>query len=358
MSDLFTVLTPPGKAALATVGLCGPRAWDIARTLFRPRNGKPLPEQPQPQRYWLGSVGEELADEGILAVRSVQPLAVELHVHGSREVLRYLSELLTLRGARSVGWQEWLSVQQGDAIRAAALVALAQAKTLRVANILLDQYHGALAQALAQLERADDAAALRQQLLQRSRLGLRLVEGFRVVIAGPPNAGKSSLVNALAGYQRSIVAPTPGTTRDVVTTTLAIDGWPVELADTAGLRVGGESLESLGMQQAREAAATADVCLWLVDASVEPVWPAERPDNLRVVVSKCDLPPAWDLRLAGDALRVSATTGEGLAALCQALSRWLVPEVPPAGAAVPFTSEQVAWIERAIQPDGAYPEQR
>jgi tRNA modification GTPase len=156
-------------------------------------------------------------------------------------------------------------------------------------------------------------------------------------VAGAPNVGKSSLVNALAGYQRSIVAPTPGTTRDVVTVTLAIDGWPVQFADTAGVRAAGESLEAAGIRLAREAATKADLCLWILDASTEPIWPEGGGAAVRLVVNKVDLPAAWNLERAEGAVRLSAQTGEGLPELCAAISRWLVPDVPGSGAAVPFT---------------------
>src|SRR5206468_2220750 len=110
---------------------------------------------------------------------------------------------------------------------------------------------------------------------------------------GAPNVGKSSLVNALAGYQRSIVAPTPGTTRDVVATTLAIDGWPVELSDTAGLHGEGEQLERAGMARARAAAAAADLCVWVLDGSAAPVWLGPEITAPLTVINKIDLPPAW-----------------------------------------------------------------
>jgi tRNA modification GTPase len=159
------------------------------------------------------------------------------------------------------------------------------------------------------------------------------------VIAGAPNVGKSSLVNAVAGYQRSVVSPTPGTTRDVVTSRVAIDGWPVELADTAGLRTGADALEGQGIALARDRMASADLVLWVVDASMPPVWPDAPDQRLRLVLNKIDLAPAWDLTGAATTLRVSAQTGEGIGELCSALSGWLVPEVPPPGAAVPFTPE-------------------
>src|SRR5205814_566998 len=166
-----------------------------------------------------------------------------------------------------------------DAARSAAAAELVRAPTTRTAAVLLDQYHGAFERALqiaqAALEQQDLDAATRllNELAEHAPLGRHLTTPWRVVVAGAPNVGKSSLVNALAGFQRSVVAATPGTTRDVVTTLIAVDGWPVELADTAGLRLGAGSLEAKGIEMARSAAAAADLCLWVLDASAAPVWP-------------------------------------------------------------------------------------
>ena len=125
------------------------------------------------------------------------------------------------------------------------------------------------------------------------------------------------------------------------TTLFALDGWPVEVADTAGWRSTESPLEREGMARARQAMAGADLCLWLVDASAMPVWPHANLRATRIVINKTDLGPAWPLETV-DAVRVSAQTGAGLAELCQAIANWLVPAVPPGLAAVPFTVEQVA----------------
>jgi tRNA modification GTPase len=352
--SIAACLTPPGQGALATIGLVGPRAWDAVRPLFRRPGGKELPDAPSAGRFWLGRMGEEVADEAVLAVRRAGPVPwLEVHCHGGREVVRYLLDLLASRGVRVCTWQEYLRLTEADPLRAAAAVALVEAPTARTAAVLLDQYHGAFATALDAATAALDcgdvpAAKTRLDALARyAAVGCHLTAPWRVAVAGAPNVGKSSLVNALAGYQRSVVAATPGTTRDVVTTRVAVGGWPVELADTAGLRAGAEELEEEGIRRARDAAAAADLCLWVLDASAPPVWPGGAAGAVRLVVNKTDLPPAWDLDEARGAVHVSAQTGAGLGELCDALSRWLVPEPPPAGTAMPFTPGLCEGVEEA-----------
>jgi tRNA modification GTPase len=352
-------LTPPGKSALATIEVLGPRAWDVVRTLFRPVKGGTLPEQPEEGRFWLGRIGEPMGEEAVLAVRRVAPSPViDINVHGGPEVVRFVLETIRASGVMEVTWEEMLH-REGDALRGEAAVVLARTTTARTAGIALDQYRGAFEAFLHRVQeeidggRPERAVDLLREVLARADIGRHLNVPWRVVVAGAPNVGKSSLVNALAGYQRSIVAPTPGTTRDVVTVQLAIDGWPVEVVDTAGLRAGGETLEALGMEQARLAAAQADLVLWLVDVSPRPELPDQTSDKVRLVVNKVDLPPAWDLDLAGAALRISATTGQGIAELLSAVGTWLVPQPPPTGAAVPFTQariERLAEMERALAP--------
>jgi tRNA modification GTPase len=356
-ATLVACLTPPGTAALATLALRGPRAWEVIRRLFRPlRSGQVLPPEPEPGRLWLGHLGAELSDQVVLTAKPVKGGPwIEIHCHSGREVVRLLLDTFRANGVRPCTWQELEQLTTDRPLQALAAAALAEAPTQRTAAILLDQYQGALEQALvavlAALDRddQDDAGRLLAELAGRRSLGRHLTMPWRVSVAGAPNVGKSSLVNALAGYQRSVVAATPGTTRDVVTTSLAIEGWPVELSDTAGLREEAEMLEAQGIRQAETALAAADLCLWVVDAFVPPVWPRASATGVRVVVNKIDLTPAWDLSQAGDALRVSARTGAGLAELCQALGRWLVPDPLPPGAAVPFTETLCARIAEAQQ---------
>jgi tRNA modification GTPase len=353
---LAASLTPPGQSALATIGLHGPRAWLALRALFRLRSGGELPESQIASRFWLGRLGGEVADEVVVAVKRTEPVPwLEVHGHGGREVAQFLLDHFREHGSRIVGWADFLRQTADDPLSAAAAIALAHTVTLRTAGILLDQQQGALGRALdairAALEGGDSTAAAEglTQLTRFAVVGQHLARPWRVAVAGAPNVGKSSLVNALAGYQRSIVAATPGTTRDVVTTRLALDGWLIELVDTAGLRAYAAPLEEQGIVRALEAVADADLCLWVLDGSAPPVWPDEDTQAVLQVINKSDLPSAWNLESVSGAARVSARTGEGLEGLCAAVVARLVPDPPPAGAAVPFTPRLCAGIAGALR---------
>jgi tRNA modification GTPase len=348
-------LTPPGTAAIATLAVRGPRAWDLVRELWRadPRAARELPAEPTLQQPVLGRLGDEAADEVVIAVKETDPVPlVEIHSHGGREVVRLLLDNLRARGVEIVSWPEWEG-QTSDPLRAAASVALAQARTVRTAAILLDQYQGAFARAVEALRDAGrrgawaEAERLLEDLARQAPLGRHLTTPWRVVVAGAPNVGKSSLVNALAGYARCVVSPTPGTTRDVVSVVIALDGWPVELLDTAGQREDAVGLEQAGIALARDTVAAADLRLWVLDASAPPVWPTAPPEAFRFVINKVDLLPAWDLGAAPSGVRVSAQTGEGLAELSATLVLWLVPGAPAPGVAVPFTPVLCDAVEQA-----------
>ena len=352
--NLVARLTPPGHGAIAAIGLCGAAAWDAVRAVFRPRSGTPLPESPVAGQFWLGLCGDDLADEVVLACKSGEmELWYEVQCHGGPAIVRMLVDVFAARGLKPCSWQEFLRGTDTDALRAEAACALAEAATVRTASILLDQMNGAFATKLREIIAAIECSTIEQaiaalrELNRWIPLGSHLTRSWRVVICGAANVGKSSLVNALAGFQRSVVAPTPGTTRDVVKTQIAVDGWLIELADTAGLRDESTGVEEQGIQLARAAAADADLRLWVLDGAAEPSWPSDHDTLYRFVINKIDLPPAWDWTRAENAVHVSAATGAGLAELCTALAGWLVPDVPPSGAAVPFTPRLCAAVETA-----------
>jgi tRNA modification GTPase len=368
-------LTPPGRGAIATLRIEGPGALRAVAARFPARNGRPLTELPR-DRLAVGHFGGPGGEE--VVVRTLSDEALELHCHGGVAAVALIEETLAAAGAsgglsqfssdengtvpfsRRVAWQEWAEGQERDPIAAAARIALAEARTERTAAILLDQYHGALRSAIRQMQaslRAGDPVAAAQEadaLLARAPLGLHLVRPWQVVVAGLPNAGKSSLINALAGYRRAIVHPTAGTTRDVLSTPIVVDGWPVELSDTAGLppaeeAAGGDPLEQAGIKLAQAKLAAADLALVVFDRS--RAWSAaeqrlqETLSGTIRVHNKCDLPPGpgpWPPGLA-----VSALKQEGIEDLLRAVADRLVPQAPPAGAAVPFTPQQIDEIARA-----------
>jgi tRNA modification GTPase len=357
-------LTPPGRAAVAVVLVSGPAAAHIVDQCFSPISGKGLRELPIGQialGRWGGAEGEE-----VIACRRATD-SVEVHCHGGAAAVRGMIDRLVQNGGCRVAWQDWVRATEGDPIRAAARAALADATTARTAAILLDQYHGALTMAVsaalsaAAAEDWSQAGELLDAVLAQREVGRHLTSPWRVVITGPPNVGKSSLLNALAGFQRAIVSPLPGTTRDVVTLTTAIDGWPVQMADTAGLRAPGDELEAAGVELAETAIAEADLLIAVHDATIAGRRSAaslrgnasrlnvlNKADLLSVQHREALLPTDSDAASMERAfILTSATNGEGIATLIAAIGRELAPAAPPAGAAVPFVAEQFTALEQA-----------
>ncbi len=177
--------------------------------------------------------------------------------------------------------------------------------------------------------RFDDALVPLEELLSQAREGAVLRDGLNVVIAGPPNAGKSSLMNRLAGYDAAIVTQIPGTTRDALREHLSLDGLPVSLTDTAGFRASRDPVEAEGVRRAQKAAAHADRLLWLLDIRhdlLEGIAEARREigddATLTVIQNKVDLVSQEPGRLEMDGLtviRLSALTGEGVPVLIEHL---------------------------------------
>jgi tRNA modification GTPase len=157
--------------------------------------------------------------------------------------------------------------------------------------------------------------------LAKSRQGSLLRGGVHVVLAGRPNVGKSSLLNRLAGEERAIVTPVPGTTRDALRESIQIEGVPIVVVDTAGLHASRDEIEQIGMERARSEMARADLVLLVLDA-VDPVPPADplpAAGKRITVVNKIDLVTGMAAGKQGDAIHLSAKTGAGLDALRAAL---------------------------------------
>jgi tRNA modification GTPase len=353
---LICLLTPQGRGAIATVGVRGTGGLETVARCFFPHSDKTL------SSYMPGSVvvGRFLSRAGAgeeLVVGICSSNLVEINCHGGRASAAAVIETLSELGCRQVSSRDWIDQLEPDSARGAALVALADASTARAAGHLLDQAYGALSRELGQIERwhmsgqPDRAKQAAAALLRSADFGLHLTTPWRIALAGPPNSGKSSLMNAILGYQRSIVFNRPGTTRDVLTATTAIDGWPVELFDTAGLRTAFDPLESEGVARARRELASADLVLFVSDNTsawedtlYRSVFDAKR-ERVLVVHNKSDLAAApRDGRPAG--VEISALDGTGVETLCQAAMQALIPEVPSRGSAIPFTTDQVATLRR------------
>jgi tRNA modification GTPase len=317
---------------------------------FAPASGKALRDCPA-GTIVFGRFGADAAAAEELVVGILGPDDVEIHCHGGAAAVESIMAALVSPNCQRIAWTEWAATRESDPLAAAALLALAAARTERTAAILLDQYHGALRMALSNIAQRlqTDLRGARQsldELLSRADLGRHLTRPWRVVVTGVPNVGKSSLINALLGYQRSIVFDQPGTTRDVLTASTAIDGCPVELVDTAGLREGGDPIEAEGVARAQRQAAEADLVIEVLDASVGGRGSGST--SKLVVHNKCDLcPPARNAQ--STELRISAKTGLGIDALIQAIGKRLVPNPPPRGAGVPFTESQITAIERTME---------
>lgn len=344
-------------------------AVDAVAARFRAKSGCPLTVD-SADRLVFGRFGPRRGEEGPseeMVVRCRPDRSVELHCHGGNATVAMVQRMLLEQGCEAVAWQDWVAGRHEDPIAAAAHRALAEARTERTASILLDQYGGALRRAIDEIEEAvrlGDAALAHcraKALLARADLGRHLVRPWRVMLAGRPNVGKSSLINALVGYRRAIVHHRPGTTRDVVTAATAVDGWPVELSDTAGLCSTDDAIERAGIALARKELRKADLVILVFDAgrnwspadqvlleSTRPESPSKSPSESQpgrlVVHNKCDLSPTAGSRPPG--LSTSATTGTGIESLVRAIAARLVPDPPERGAAVPFTAEQIQQVAR------------
>jgi tRNA modification GTPase len=353
------LLTPAGRGAVASVVVHGPNSQSIVESQFRSASGRGIAEEPL-NRILYGAWST--TGEDVIVARRGEA-RVEIHCHGGAAASRSILDALAAAGCQIESWQEFIRADEPTPIRAAARIALAAATTERTAAILLDQYQGALDAAIEcairELQQGDTEPALERlrELLCWADFGAHLTFPWRVVIAGPPNVGKSTLINALVGYDRAIVFDQPGTTRDVVTAQTAIHGWPVELADTAGLRSATDPLEAAGVERAYAQLRTADLAILVFD--VTQPWTGdlqqlaiEWPNSL-VVHNKADLLPTYDPIAASPPDRplgvlASAKSGWNVPALLDAIVKRLVPQVPSPAAPIPFAIEHSAALRNAL----------
>jgi len=349
---IVAIATAAGAGGVGVLRLSGPRVTDIAAGLGLPSL------RPRHAHYarFLGAAGETI-DDGLAlwfpGPRSFTGEAVlELQGHGSPVALRQLLARCIALGARQARPGEFseraflngkLDLAQAEAI--ADLIAASDVRAARAARRSLDGVFSRRVEAVAEqitllrihveaaIDFADEpldtlggaqvSAGLEEVATQLSFLlrdaerGRKLRDGLHAVLVGPPNVGKSSLLNALAGSDRAIVTEVAGTTRDTLRETIRIDGLELTLVDTAGLREGGDAIEREGMRRARAELQRADLALIVVDAR-DPAAGHEAvaadivgvPQRLWIL-NKCDLLDAAPV-LDEAAVAVSATTGAGL----------------------------------------------
>ena len=369
------LLTPVGRGALAVVGVLGPDATRLVARLFAPRGARPLHDADRHGEQngvaevrfgrWLGHAGG--VGEDVVAVVRPGGDRIEVHCHGGTAAAEGVITSLEAAGARRVSWHHWLA-SLGEADWAIEVrEALARVRGPKAARILSRQLAGAWdvawrrLQAAAEADRVSEVVADGTRLLAAARVGLRLTRPWRVVLVGRVNVGKSSLVNALAGHARCIVTPVPGTTRDLVETRLVLDGWEIDLVDTAGLRPGDEpvdAVERAGIERAIAAAAAADLVVRVVPADGDEPAATASPRQL-LVRSRADLAVQGGATgmEAADSLTTSAVTGLGIAALAAAIVARLVPEehADPTllTGAVPVTPRQADALRDLVRSAGS-----
>ena len=304
--------------------------------------------------------GNAPVGESVVVCRTAED-RYELHCHGGHAASQAILNCLLDEGIQIQSAIESFAQTQSDPIDTEATLELLKAKTLRTARILMDQKRGALRDAFNQidraLERADlpEARRLAEELKSWNSVGKHLTAPFDVLLCGPPNVGKSSLLNRILGYRRAIVHDQAGTTRDLLVEETSIEGWPVRIQDSAGIRTSGDPTEQLGVQRAIQASSSADLQLILVD-------PAEgwtqahqglfdsKPHKSMLVLTKADLRlPRPNSLPACPSLSVSAQTGEGIDELLKAIAKGLVPVEPSENQAVLFTERLRLELDRRFQ---------
>jgi len=353
---VVSLLTPPGRGAVAILGVQGTGAVQILGNFFRPRFHRQQNLPTNRPLYGEWHSGDGYIEDLVVWLRSQS--SVQIHCHGGQVAWKKIVRDLSSRGCRQVESHELVRADSKDAVTAAARLQLPGAKTAKAAAILLDQAQGSLALALEQIlarlrqQAVEPASQQLDHILQYSDLGLHLNRPWRIALVGPPNVGKSSLVNALLGFERSIVFAQPGTTRDVLSEHSALAGWPVEFFDTVGLRTTGRSIEQAGIDQTNQMLPTVDLKIWIHE--LNDLKQRKVPTQNEIVVcNKIDLLNKQQItRLPDSVLRTSALTGQGIDELMQTIVRQLVPSEPGPQTPVPFTQRQIDLLQRCREAIG------
>lgn len=359
MSTIVALSTPVGRGALAVVRLSGTQALPIAKNLCPDFDNVKVRHATLAKVRLPGS--RDILDEVLITFfKSPQSVTgedvIEISCHGSPVVVRQILDLAISFGARLAEPGEFtlraLSNGKINLVEAEAIRDLIAAQTQAAVRQATRQM-GELSQSLTSLEERlikvivllesavefveDDLPAtelgdikaelcgVRQEIAALSdsyAAGRLLQSGIKVAIVGSPNVGKSSLFNRLVCRDRAIVTELPGTTRDTLLETIDLDGIPVLLTDTAGLRETSDAIETLGIERTQRAISDADIVVEVLDATVPSVEDSHFLNSIRVL-NKCDLEIHRSYADESQSLRVSALTGEGLDELRTAILGFL-----------------------------------
>ncbi|HTN75115.1 MAG TPA: GTPase [Pirellulaceae bacterium] len=353
----YTQLTPTGRGAVAVIGLHGQDAARHLQAFFRPATRRSLADAPLQQiLFGRWQTDEHHAGEELVLCRVAKD-QWEIYPHGGSAAVEAISVALAAVGCEAIDFKKWCELSGIKPTQQEPLQRLADCRTEREAALLLDQYRGAWSRARTELRQLIARGAwseLKQRLTRLHflyRYAEHLGQPYRVVLVGAPNVGKSRLINALVGYDRSIVFDQPGTTRDIVTAMTALDGWTFEFSDTAGLRQSADPLEIEGMRRATAQLQTADLVLLVRDATrpnepLPALPPLDHPHEQLVLWNKCDLaaPPA-----AAHELTVSAATQLHLSELQATIVAKLCPHPPASGEAVPLVPSDMSLLTAMLQ---------
>jgi tRNA modification GTPase len=369
---IVAISTPPGRGGLGVVRLSGERSREIATHILRFHNR-------QTWQSWRSELAELLDPENAVIDQAVVSFferprsytgedVVEIACHGSPVVLRTCVERAVAGGARLAEPGEFtlraylsgrIDLPQAEAVRE-----LIDATTLYQARVAAQQLNGSVSKRIRPLKEqlvelislleagidfAEDdvsvagweeilrrVASVRgevQRLITSFSAGKLVFEGFTLAIAGRPNVGKSSLFNRLLEQERAIVTDIPGTTRDMISESISLNGIPVRVVDTAGIRESNDLVEGLGIEKSFQAVADADLTILVLDASrpetIEDRALREKLESSSplLVANKSDLPNRLGHESSDESkfIAVSALTGEGIPALKRAILRRLAP---------------------------------
>ena len=358
------LLTPNGRGAVAVIALQGAGAEKALEANFKPANGRPYSEL-RPRKIVYGiweSTGEDLI---VYRRASDVRASFEIHCHGGSMASQAIIGDLRSAGVEQVPALQFICDSQDQTIGASwksdVLVALSQATTNRTAEILLRQLT-IVPQEIdsigSEIRAGDFESACRriESMLVWAEFGTGLTQPPTVVLCGQPNVGKSSLVNAIVGFQRAIVNEVAGTTRDVVSQLTAIAGWPIELRDTAGLRESENVIETIGVEKAHAEIEAADIRVCVFDLSRD--WDQQDQELLDsigpslVVLNKSDMAEQSEIKnrlnKIPNSVATSVESGSGIESLIEQIGACLVPRLPEPDQAIPVSNGQVAALEAAV----------